>query len=505
MSLFQPIIINKYLKNLDNSNLDLYWDKFKKHFQDPTIQNNIKENKEENYQYGFLLDLFVNVFGYTLNPQSNYNLTTEFKNQVGSRKADGAILKDGNAIGVIELKSSKLKDLNKITEQAFNYKNNQPHCRYVITSTFEKLRFYIDNAVDFIEFNLFNLTKDDFSYLYLLLNHNSIMADLPVKIKNESVSQEEAISKQLYKDYSLFKRELFSDLTNNNPNIDALELFQKSQKLLDRFLFIFFAEDRGLLPPNFSVNILHEWSEAKKLKIFMPLYDKFKQYFNFLDKGYADQNTDIFSYNGGLFKPDSLLDNLLIGDSVLSKHIKKISDYDFASEIDVNILGHIFENSLNEIEEVRAELNGEKIERSNTKRKKDGVFYTPPYITKYIIKNTVGKLCYDKKIELGIVEENYNYVKIPAKLSKNYSKIYEQQSNRLKALEVYRAWLLSITICDPACGSGAFLNEALNFLISEHEYIDELTSRMTNSSFIFPDIENSILENNGYTERHGKQ
>ena len=56
--------------------------------------------------------------------------------------------------------------------------------------------------------------------------------------------------------------------------------------------------------------------------------------------------------------------------------------------------------------------------------------------------------------------------------------------------------MLSVTICDPACGSGAFLNEALNFLISEHEYIDELTSRMTNSSFIFPDIENSILENN---------
>ena len=97
---------------------------------------------------------------------------------------------------------------------------------------------------------------------------------------------------------------------------------------------------------------------------------------------------------------------------------------------------------------------------------------------------------------MGIVEENYNYVKIPAKSSKNYSKIFEQQSQRLKALESYRAWLLSITICDPACGSGAFLNEALNFLIAEHEYIDELTSRMSNSSFIFPDIENSILENN---------
>lgn len=496
MSLYQPIILKKYLKSLDDRSLNMSWDNFKKHFQDPTIQENIKSNKEENYQYGFLQDLFVNVFGFTLNPQSDYNLTTEFKNQIGSKKADGAILKNGHAIGVIELKSSKLKDLNKITEQAFNYKNNQPYCRYVITSTFEKLRFYIDNAVDFVEFNLFKLTKSEFSYLYLLLNYNSIMADLPIKIKNESLSQEEAISKQLYKDYSLFKKELFSDLINNNPNIDALELFQKSQKLLDRFLFIFFAEDRGLLPPNFSINILNEWSEAKRLKIFMPLYDKFKQYFNFLDKGYIDENTEIFAYNGGLFRADTLLDNLIISDTVLSKHIKKISDYDFASEIDVNILGNIFENSLNEIEEIRAELNGEKLDKTTTKRKKDGVFYTPPYITKYIINNTIGKLCWDKKNEMGIVEENYNYVKIPAKSSKNYSKIFEQQSQRLKALESYRAWLLSITICDPACGSGAFLNEALNFLIAEHEYIDELTSRMSNSSFIFPDIENSILENN---------
>ena len=496
MSLLQPIIVNKYLKTLNNSEVENAWLLFKKHFHDPEIQSNIKENKEENYQYGFLLDLFVNVFGYTLNPQSNYNLTTEYKNEVGSKKADGAILKNGNAIGVIELKGAKLKDLNKIADQAFNYKNNQKNCRYVITSTFEKLRFYIDHAVDYVEFNLFEITRDEFSYLYLLLNVNSILSDLPIKIKNESVSQEEAISFKLYNDYSLFKRELFSDLVEKNPQIDQLELFKKSQKLLDRFLFIFFCEDRGLLPPNFGVNILLEWENVRKLKIFMPLYDKFKQYFTFLNTGYKDESLEIFAYNGGLFKPDSLLDNLLISDHILYDHIKKISDYDFGSEVDVNILGHIFENSLNEIDEVKAKLNGDEFEKEDTKRKKDGVFYTPRYITKYVIQSTLGRLCDKKKSELNISDENYEYVKIPAKTAKTYNKIFSQQMQKLKALESYREWLLSVTICDPACGSGAFLNEALNYLIAEHEYIDELTSRMSNSSFIFPDIENSILEKN---------
>jgi hypothetical protein len=50
--------------------------------------------KEENYQEGFLREIFVQTLGYTINPDENYNLTTEFKNQKDSRKADGAILKD---------------------------------------------------------------------------------------------------------------------------------------------------------------------------------------------------------------------------------------------------------------------------------------------------------------------------------------------------------------------------------------------------------------------------
>ena len=119
----------------------------------------IKTLKEEEYQDDFWRDIFVDVFDYTLKPDDNFNLVREFKNQADGKKADGAILDDGNAIAVIELKSTKTKDLKSITQQAFNYKNNQPHCKYVITSNFQKLRFYIDYANEYEEFDLFNLDR----------------------------------------------------------------------------------------------------------------------------------------------------------------------------------------------------------------------------------------------------------------------------------------------------------------------------------------------------------
>ena len=499
MSLFQSIVIEKNVSELDNTQVEAAWQTYSHCFLNLLKQDNIRLSKEEQYQEGFLRDLFVDVFGYTLNPNPDYDITTEFKNQTGSKKADGAILKDGHAIGVIELKGMNTTDLSKIEQQAFGYKNNQPKCRYVITSNFQKLRLYIDNAVEFIEFNLFTLTQDDFALLYLLLHRDGIMGDLPAKIKSASLSQEEAITKQLYKDYSVFKRELFNDLTTNNPSVDNLVLFQKSQKLLDRLLFIFFAEDSHLLPANFAKGIISEWEQLKSLKMTVPLYDRIKAYFGYLDKGHKDEHSEIFAYNGGLFSTDELLDSVIISDNILYTHIKILSEYDFDSEVDVNILGHIFENSLSELDEVKAQSEGTAVDKSQTKRKKDGVFYTPKYITKYIVENTVGKLCTDKKFELEIDEENYYQEAVINKDGTKRKKTDKQIAKEKVAfdnLNAYREWLLQITICDPAVGSGAFLNEALNFLIAEHEYIVELETKLFGSGLAYPDIENSILENN---------
>jgi len=485
--MFQKTIISKYLKTQNKENLIQQWDLFCAHFHNPEIQENIRNSKEEQYQEGFLRDLFVKIFGYTLNPTIGFNLTTEYKNIKDSKKADGAIIIDENVVGVIELKGTNTTDLGKVEEQAFNYKNNQTGCKYVITSNFEKLRFYIDDSVRFVEFNLFTLQRDDFNLLYLLLSFDNIRIDIPKKLKDESLNQEDIVTKKLYKDYSIFKRELFQNLTLLNPEYDPLLLFQKSQKLLDRLLFLLFGEDRGLLPPNSVRQILEQWDKLKDLDAYDPLYNRYKKYFGYLNTGFKGKNHDVFAYNGGLFKEDEILDKIKIDDDLLYQHTFRLSQYDFASEVDVNILGHIFENSLNEIDEIKAQLEGTEIDKSKTKRKKDGVFYTPKYITKYIVENTVGKLCEEKKTEFQIVEEEYFTDK------KRQQKTKQILLDRLK---IYRNWLLHITIVDPACGSGAFLNEALNFLIEEHQYVDELEAKLLNVPIIFSYHSESILEHN---------
>ena len=102
----------------------------------------------------------------------------------------------------------------------------------------------------------------------------------------------------------------------------------------------------------------------------------------------------------------------------------------------------------------------------------------------------MGKLCEEKKTELGFREEEY------------YKGRKRRQKDTLEALikilDDYRAWLLQLTICDPACGSGAFLNQALDFLIKEHRYIDELKAKLLGGGLVFSDIETTILENNIY-------
>ena len=500
---FQNSVIKKYLAAQDAELIAKAWETYKAYFLNPAVQENIRASKEEQFQEGFLRELFVKVFGYTLNPMPDFNLITEQKNETDAKKADGAILRDGKVIGVIELKDHKTTDLSHVERQAFGYKSQHKDTKYVVISNFEKLRFYIDNAVEHIEWNLFTITQEQFRLLYFCLSWANIQADKPLQAKQDSVSNEDEVTQKLYKDYSAFKREIFADILAHNttevtPKEHILLLFKKTQKLLDRLLFIFFAEDGGLLPPNSMVEILNQWEQLKEMDEYVPLYNRIKKYFGYMNTGWQGKKYEIFAYNGGLFKPDEVLDGLTISDELLARFTRKLADYDYSTDVDVNILGHIFENSLNEIEEISQAIQDGQISSlegrsggvsSVSKRKRDGVFYTPQYITKYIVENTVGKLCSEKKAEMGIDEQEYFADKNRQTATKK---------RLLDQLTAYREWLLGITICDPACGSGAFLNAALQFLMAEHKLIDEMEAKLTGSELIFPNIENSILENNLY-------
>ena len=177
------------------------------------------------------------------------------------------------------------------------------------------------------------------------------------------------------------------------------------------------------------------------------VWREFKNLFMDIDVGRNDIDPQINQYNGGLFAKDDILDNLTIKDTVW-KELVDLNRYDFESELNVNILGHIFEQSISDLEALKTSIqpvNGDylttengnrltaeqeeiKITEKKGRRKKDGIFYTPEFITKYLVENVVGRF----------LEEN------PEKLE-------------------------TIKILDPACGSGAFLNQAHNYLMSEYK------------------------------------
>ena len=66
--------------------------------------------------------------------------------------------------------------------------------------------------------------------------------------------------------------------------------------------------------------------------------------------------------------------------------------------MNVNILGQIFEQSISDVEQIKGEINGTDI--GNGKQKDDGIFYTPYYVTRYIVEQTVGVYLSKRKEEL---------------------------------------------------------------------------------------------------------
>lgn len=480
MSIFQKSVLKNVSQN--ESVVALRWAEYQKYLEKIDY---IKTVKEEKYQDGFLKDIFENCLGYTLdstNP-NDFNLEREKKNETDSKKADGVIYVDNTVIGVIELKAQDTKNLNKIEDQAFNYHASHSNSKYIIISNFDELRFYIDKKTAYEKFSLFNLDYEEFKKLHLLLSYESIKADTPLKLKEKSATFEQDISKNLYKDFSLFRTHLFENIVKNN-DLDKALLLRLTQKLCDRIIFILFAEDRGLL----TANTIKEIRERHKNDGFgdRSMYDYYKLYFNAINEG--NERLNIPKYNGGLFSTDETLDSLVIDDEYLDMEAQKLSDYDFMSDVSVNILGHIFEQSLTDLEEINASINETEFDKSKTKRKKDGVFYTPEYITKYIVDNTLGKLCNDKKEELNLSE-----ITAPKNPKKPTKKEQLQKDN----LEQYRSWLLNLKILDPACGSGAFLNQALEFLINEHNALQKDLVVMGDITAYY-EVEKSILEHNLY-------
>jgi len=184
-----------------------------------------------------------------------------------------------------------------------------------------------------------------------------------------------SIDESFLEDLDEYRTGLAKAFKNKNPKLDSEQLTEATQRALDRLVFIRFLEDKGI--------------EAQRL------VDKFG------DKGTAWEDFIAVSrrldgiYNGIVFKDHPLLDRpgLRVDDDVVAGICKKLahvnSPYDF-NAIPIHILGSIYERFLGKI--ITATDKRVRVEEKPEVRKAGGVYYTPEYIVRYIVENTVGKL-----------------------------------------------------------------------------------------------------------------
>lgn len=477
------------------------------------LENGVLEkSKEEEFQGEFLYDIFTTVLHATnkSDGQDEWNLERETTTQLDGQKADGVLGffdKDGkkDIRAVIELKGAKVSldqrqkrvgDTRTPVEQAFNYAPKYgKNCQWVIVSNYKEIRLY--RANDMTEYQVFFLKdlKEDleFKKFIYVLSFFALVGTDKRKAKTLELSEEyqknqSEIEKKFYKEYKEIRLKIFENIRKNNPTVNENILIEKVQKLLDRFLFICFCEDKELLPNNSYEKIVQR-GEA-----FGDIFESFKMLCNWINIG--SPKNDINKFNGGLFKSDDILDTLIVDDEVF-KEMEKISLYDFDSEMNENILGHIFEQSINDIEELKKSLSGEEYDSKKSKRKKDGIFYTPKYITKYIVENSIKNWLDDRRHELG-EDELPELTEADMKFDvykKNYTKNYKKH---IEFWEKYREAVRNIKIVDPACGSGAFLITAFEYLLSYNKYLDEKIFDLTGTQDLFENRTKEILQKNIY-------
>jgi adenine-specific DNA-methyltransferase len=197
-----------------------------------------------------------------------------------------------------------------------------------------------------------------------------------------------------------------------NPQLDGETLTEITQRTLDRLVFLRFLEDKLVEPDSVIDNLGKRTGSAWR---------------DFI----AEMPRLNAVYNGTLFRKHELLDSPTFAPDERTFAATRDwlthanSPYDFNS-IPIHILGSIYERFLGKT--IETTEHSATVADKPEVRKAGGVYYTPEYIVRYIVENTVGKLIAGKTPE-----------------------------------EISR-----MRFADIACGSGSFLLGVFDYLIQYH-------------------------------------
>jgi type I restriction-modification system DNA methylase subunit len=383
-------------------------------------EGRVSKYNEEMTKKDFILPLFDALGWKTADSRE---VTAEEK--ISKKRVDYGFRINGIPKFFLEAKSLK-EDLDnpKFFEQAVSYAWHKG-CTWAVLTNFDrvkilnaewKARNYLQSHFMTLEHWEFIKKFEDLS----LLSRESFEEDKLDKLAERygKKSKKESVDKQLLADFTRFRDILSRSITklNADKNLSEEELDESVQRILDRLIFIRNCEDRELEPKNLISNY-RQWTSRGKGKLVKSLRDDF---------AYFDEQ-----YNSKLFAEhlcDSLeIDNEILEDVIVGLYYTKdrAISYDF-SIIDADVLGTIYEQYLGYI--LKKTDKRAKITKSRLHRKEHGIYYTPTYVVDYIVKNTLGELIKNEKINVE-----------------------------------------KIRILDPACGSGSFLIRAFDLLNKHYQ------------------------------------
>lgn len=290
--------------------------------------------------------------------------------------------------------------------------------------------------------------------------------------------RDQQIETEFYGRYKAFRDQLINTLVTENgshtsryPGTNG-RLVRMAQKILDRLLFIFYCEDMGRVLA-FPPKLLQEFLASRSAD---PYYDPnattiwadITRLFHAMNAGTAFGRETIHRFNGGLFAPDPTLDALHVPNRLFCEPNQAQNEesiaaapltvlflsatYNYAAALGegserqalgLYTLGHIFEQSITELEMLEAAAEGRESVNKLSGRKTDGVYYTPEWVVERLVDGTIGPRLLEMRREAGWPENG---------------------APDGAAVERYRDALRHFTVLDPACGSGAFLITALRYL-----------------------------------------
>ena len=397
---------------------------------------------EASLEAAFVGKVFCGILGYTLHPSpAGVNATFYAKPSSKITHIKGtpdAVLGEfadshHEFIGAAELKSPGTNldlpqaghDYQTPVEQGFDYGKRILGIRWVLVSDMQLIRLYsIESEDEYEEVNLADcIGKDgdptpEFRKLIFLLHHDYLISggrDSQVALLYaKSAERQSEIRDSFYELFYQIRSHLFDAIGKScesiEPHPTRQQLLEATQRLLARLLFIYYCEDhpQQLINKGTIESVIDAASKLPGAS-HTRIYDYLKYFFREIDAGSPPASgLDVPGYNGELFKHHSIVDEISLPDSLNRRKYKArerngeravtgvwgLHIYDFWSELNEYLLGHVFQESLSDLNDIgltSESLLAEKLR----KRKRHGIFYTDRILAEFLCSHALQDVLAD--------------------------------------------------------------------------------------------------------------